>query len=358
MNKKQVLIWLIWLGVLIFAGIVSLNMPSFQSVQKGNLYDPPFYRWDSVWYISIADGGYNYSTEHNSSIAFFPLYPFIIYIVNAITSLRLGWSGFLASIIFAFLSSYIFLKLLELDYNKSESEKIWLIWLFYPASFFLVSVYAESLFIFLSLLAFYFARKNQWLKWGVAAAFLVITKPYGVFILPVSVYEHWKMTGKIFNKYLIFPIVSLGIFFIYNYLKFGTFLAFAKTQTTWGRSFANPFLIVISYTKHIFVNGLKSEPYLVINLGALLFFFVGILLFMLKRGKPSYILYSVLLIVPAIFSGTFTSLYRYVLSSFAIFLGIGLFLTNHKYFFGLYLAISASLLILFASYFVRFYPIF
>ena len=38
----------------------------------GNLLAAPFARWDSVWYLAIAQGGYDHEATRT---AFFPLYP-------------------------------------------------------------------------------------------------------------------------------------------------------------------------------------------------------------------------------------------------------------------------------------------
>ena len=40
----------------------------------GNLLVAPFARWDSVWYLAIAQGGYGHQVANT---AFFPLYPLI-----------------------------------------------------------------------------------------------------------------------------------------------------------------------------------------------------------------------------------------------------------------------------------------
>ena len=41
----------------------------------GNLLAAPFARWDSVWYLAIAHGGYDHEPART---AFFPLYPLVI----------------------------------------------------------------------------------------------------------------------------------------------------------------------------------------------------------------------------------------------------------------------------------------
>ena len=41
----------------------------------GNLLAAPFARWDSVWYLAIAQGGYDHEATRT---AFFPLYPLVL----------------------------------------------------------------------------------------------------------------------------------------------------------------------------------------------------------------------------------------------------------------------------------------
>ena len=41
----------------------------------GNLLAAPFARWDSVWYLAIAQGGYDHEATRT---AFFPIYPLLL----------------------------------------------------------------------------------------------------------------------------------------------------------------------------------------------------------------------------------------------------------------------------------------
>ena len=45
----------------------------------GDLLAAPLGRWDSVWFLAIADGGYGDGT----SAAFFPLYPLLVRVAGA-----------------------------------------------------------------------------------------------------------------------------------------------------------------------------------------------------------------------------------------------------------------------------------
>ena len=48
----------------------------------GNLLAAPFARWDSVWYLAIAHGGYDHDPTRT---AFFPLYPVLVRGVGVLT---------------------------------------------------------------------------------------------------------------------------------------------------------------------------------------------------------------------------------------------------------------------------------
>jgi len=148
----------------------------------------PWANFDGVRYLSIAGRGYI------SEAAFFPLYPILIRFFSGIfgTGATFGFiqfiSGLLISNIFFLLSLIIFYKLIRLDFSKKIAKKTILKLLIFPTSFFFASIYSESLFLFLTLLSFYFARKGKWISASISAFFLSVTRLVGVLILPALIY--------------------------------------------------------------------------------------------------------------------------------------------------------------------------
>jgi Gpi18-like mannosyltransferase len=98
---------------------------------------------------------------------------------------KLGKNSFLLSIIYSFLATLVIYRLMRLDYSEKVSLYIVLVFLFWPASYYMIAVYPESLFILLAALSFYFGRRKRWFWAGIVSALLALTKPYGALMMPV-----------------------------------------------------------------------------------------------------------------------------------------------------------------------------
>jgi hypothetical protein len=368
MDRKLVYIFLAWLAGLLIVGFFSLSLSSFSQNSERYTNDPPFYRWDSNWYISIADSGYSFSPEKNSNIAFFPLYPALIRAGHELTGIRMSWVGFYLSITFALGAFLMLYRLLLLDYVKSQSLKIVIFWILFPFSYFLISVYTESLFVFLAVTSLYFARKKRWLAASIIAALAVLSRPYGIFLLPVLIWEYFSdekfslaaLRQKGFWLISVIPLATFLLFIVYNKLRFNEPFAFLLAQQNWGRMITSPLPVFFAYTREI----LKSSTYTVQNLhfavdfAVVLFALTAIYLSIKKLIRPTYILLGILLITPALLSGTFTSIHRYVFVAFPFFIAPVLTLEKNSWLFGGYCFLSFLLLLYFASLFVRWAPIF
>src|SRR3989344_378045 len=160
----------------------------------------PWANFDGLHYLSIAINGYTFDGR------FFPLYPFLIKLFSLPFNFPEAfiYSGFLISNLFFLLSLILFYKLVKMNFSEKVAKES-LIWmLIFPTSFFFVSVYSESLFLFLTLLSFYFAQKSKWVFASIAGFFLGITRLTGMFILPSLIYEFLKKEKS--NPLKIFPL--------------------------------------------------------------------------------------------------------------------------------------------------------
>ena len=366
MNKNLVKIFFVWLVLLLVVGFLSMHFSVSKEWKCAVKNQLPYYRWDSFWYTYIARHGYNFSDLKNSSIAFFPLYPMIIKAVKAVSGIGESRISFGLNIIFSFLASLYLYRLAKIDYSEKISLTILLIFLFFPPSYFFLSGYPDVLFALLVILSLYFARKKEWSKAGMAAGLLAITKPYGIFMLPVLGIEYlwnhnWNI--KIFFKKidwlpLLLPLVSFGGFVLFNYLKFHNPIAFFEAQQTWGRTLANPISALFAEGKFYLFNGNiltgSKLPYLIY----LVSFIFSIWAFEISWNKVrrTYLLFSALLLLSALLTGTLTSWGRYMLLGFPILFGPAIYFSKRKWLFLIYLVITTFIMIFSASFFVRCFP--
>jgi hypothetical protein len=124
----------------------------------GNLLVSPFARWDSSWYLVIAERGYGHDPERAE---FFPLYPLVTRVLGHIVS-----SDLIAGLIVSFVSFAIALvllyRLVELELDGETARITLLLIAFCPTAVFFSAVYSESLFLALSVGCFLQARRGRW----------------------------------------------------------------------------------------------------------------------------------------------------------------------------------------------------
>ena len=186
-----------------------------------------FCKWDSGWYLSIEKNGYDYTPGKESSVNFFPLYPLLINLFAFIFG-NPKLMGCLISNISLLLASIYLYKLARLDFDESVSMSSVLLMLIFPTSFFFSIIYTEGLFLFLSISAFYYARKRNWKIVGVLGFFASLTKFIGVFIFIPLLFEYLELNFSSFKLkkekikkdmlYLLLIPAGLLSFMVYLYL--------------------------------------------------------------------------------------------------------------------------------------------
>ena len=142
-----------------------------------NLLVAPGARWDSVWYLDIAQHGYVYS----DSAAFFPLYPALVSAAGPLGPSLLG--GLVVSFGCAIAGLYLLHRLVELDFGTEHARTVVLIVSWFPSAVVLSAVYSEGLFLLLSVGSIYAARIGRWPLAGVAGALAAATRSSGVLLI-------------------------------------------------------------------------------------------------------------------------------------------------------------------------------
>ena len=330
----------------------------------------PWANFDGVHYLTIAGNGYT------NNGAFFPLFPLTIYLltslfgaIQAFSPIQYFSSLFLSNVYF-FLALLVFYKLVKLDYKEHIVFRTIFFLLIFPTSFFFVSIYTESLFLLLSLLSFYFVRKgNYWIA-GLLGALLTATKFVGIAILPALILE-FLIREKIVNLKLfkqkllkLLPIllapVGLISYMYYNSFRWGDPLFFVKAQEEFANNRSSSSIVlfpqtIFRYFKIFFTVSPNQFEFRVALLEFSAFIFASIMLYVAykKRIRISYLLFAALCFIIPISTGTFTSIPRYILTMFPIF--IALALIQNKRFKLIYSAVCIILLFLLLMLFSRGY---
>ena len=288
--------------------------------------------FDGIHYLDIAKKGYGIYQQ-----AFFPLYSKLIRFFTPVFGKKDLLAALFVSNFSTLLALWLFYRVVLLDYPDSVARESLLIWLFFPTSFFLFSAYTEGLFIFLILLSFYAARKKKWLLAGISGALASNTRLVGIFLFPALLWEWWqnkKITNyklQITNLLSIF-LIPLGLISYMKFLweRYHDPLMFLHVQPFFGAQRSGGKIILIyqvfwRYLKMILTT--KWDPlYFVVWMELIVGFGFLILLFLAykKRIRISYLIFAFLAYLAPTFSGSFSSLPRYVLVLFPCFIYLGL----------------------------------
>ncbi|WP_041731170.1 mannosyltransferase family protein [Conexibacter woesei] len=211
----------------------------------------PAARWDAVWYLSIADDGYSSAADH-AKAAFYPLYPLLAKVVGWLFgSALLG--GLVVSLACFFGALVLLHKLARIELGERDARTTILLVAFFPSAFFFSAVYAESLFLLLSVGTLLAARQGRWAAAGAVGALAALTRNSGVILLlPVLLLflygpradreaagggPWWKPRYAITPQILWLALIPLGLvaFLVYIGIVLGDPFAPFSAQELWGR---------------------------------------------------------------------------------------------------------------------------
>jgi len=145
-----------------------------------NLFLDGWSRWDSGWYINIAQQGYSdalVGTYRNT--AFLPLFPLLIRGLGYLIG-NYQIAGLLISNISLLGACIIFYRLISDQFDPEIAQKSLMLLLLNPFSFFFSAVYTESLFLLLTALIFYFGTHKKWLLASAFTAAASATREVGI----------------------------------------------------------------------------------------------------------------------------------------------------------------------------------
>jgi hypothetical protein len=250
-------------------------------------------RWDALWFERIARNGYN---PQDASAAFFPGYPLSIRAIGSITSLSKLSSGLLVSNV-AFLCALVVLfALTTRESSKNMARRTVLLVACFPASFFFLAPYSESLFLVMSLLAFWWARaRRPWLA-GLAGSLAALTRSVGVLLVPALLVEAWGQRGEGRRKAIVASLVPLLAplsYFIYWQARAGDALQPLHAQDFWFRRLEFP-LVTLGHALWLGIVGITDARGIYWTADLLLTALI-IVPFVLRWGivAPSYLVYVV-----------------------------------------------------------------
>ena len=252
-----------WLAVIaIFAAsrvVTTSLLLWFASIQGQNAWTGPhpdyfsFAKiWDGHWYFIISLAGYPSElpvTESGNvgenAWAFMPAYPALVRVVMTLTTLDFAVASVFVSVAFSLGAALMLYRVMHLVLPAGTSLFAVAIFCFAPLSTILQVSYAESMYLFLLILALFWLMKRQYWMLFPVIAIMSVTRPSGLaFALALGlhvVYRWWIRRREEFPLYervaavsaMLFSLVMGFAWLLIAAVVTGSLTAYTDTELAW-----------------------------------------------------------------------------------------------------------------------------
>ncbi len=282
----------------------------------------PLANFDGVHYILIARQGYTTYEQ-----AFFPLFPFLIKYVGLAINHQYLIAGLAISAASYLVGMVLLLRICKKMLGARASWWCIALYLSFPTAFFFNTVYTESLFLLLVMLALVYQR--NWIVGSLAGAAASLTRLTGVFLLFPALLGRRRHYLTV-----LAPIAGLVSYMAYLWKTTGDPLFFFSAQPAFGAN-RSTHLILLPQVYYRYLRILTTADYSIAYLVACLE--VGLFTLMLAgaigeaiviarkrdethRARLGLLLFSLTVLLLPTLTGTFSSVPRYCLFSFSSFI--------------------------------------
>ncbi len=193
-------------------------------------------RWDSDWYLRIAESGYRWPS---STPAFFPLYPGVVAGLGRALGDRFLLAGVLVSLAACAAAFVLLHELVRRRLGAPDARRTVLYLALFPTSLFLGAVYGESLFLLLAVATFVLGERGRFGWASVAAGLAMLTRAQGIALVPALALLVWRSERRLRALWVVVvPVAMFAVFPLVLEAWIGHGLAFVDAQRVWDRSLA------------------------------------------------------------------------------------------------------------------------
>lgn len=322
---------------------VLITIIAFLAIKYVPIFGVNFFGGKYVNYVTnpLFWGWANFDGEHYSSIAlygykslqqfFFPVYPYLIKLVSNLIGndlISYVWSGIIVSNLAFLIGLYGFYKLARLDYSEKVSKLATILILTFPTSFYFGAVYSESIFLCFTVWAFYLFRTNKYLLASILGMIASGTRVVGITLLPAFFTNIFIYKDLVKTKIISFLLIPLGLvsYMYYIFLNWGGSLKLYQAYALFGEQRSSHIVLLhqvfyrylVKIIPNLDFNYLPSVFTVFIEfLAGVIFLYLLIISF--NKIRWDYWVYSVLGYLIPTFSGSFSSMPRYVILLFPMF---------------------------------------
>jgi Gpi18-like mannosyltransferase len=182
---RIVIISRVGLFILVYLSMVFIPIKSSDGIWSafpGNRFLDGWSRWDSGWYMDIADRGYGNAPKAvtgQQDVTFWPLFPLIVRAVRPLLG-NTHFTGIIVSNAAFLVACLLLYQHVRFRYDDEVAARTIILVCAYPFSFYFSACYSESVFFLSVVAAFYFGERHKWFLAGLFAAAAGATRPLGV----------------------------------------------------------------------------------------------------------------------------------------------------------------------------------
>ncbi|MEU7294105.1 glycosyltransferase family 39 protein [Streptomyces exfoliatus] len=204
-------------------------------------------RWDSVWYVRIAEHGYGYEVtlpngDVHSDLAFFPLFPALERGLSAVLPVDAATAGLFVSWTAGLVAAWGIHRCGAQAFGHRAGVVLAVLWGVYPTAFVQSMAYTETLFTALAAWSLYAVLRGRWILAGVLCAAAGLTRPTAAALIAalgitalVMLVRDRRLPLRTVAGVLIAPLGWLG-YVVYVGVREGAPTAYFDVQAAWGNS--------------------------------------------------------------------------------------------------------------------------
>ncbi|MFE9552671.1 glycosyltransferase family 39 protein [Streptomyces sp. NPDC006692] len=295
-------------------------------------------RWDSLWYVRVADFGYDFTLTAPdgrvlSDLAFFPLLPWLEKGVAAVSPLGPADAGLLVSAVAGLAAAWgIYLTGHHLHGHRVGLLLVTL-WAAVPVGIVQSMAYSEALFVALSAWALYAVLRHRWVEAGLLASLAGLTRPVGLAVAAalwaaaaVEARRTRHIDARMIAGAVLAPLGAAG-YVLWVGLRRGSPLGYLDVQAAWGNGFDGG----LAYGQFI-VDHLGGWPVVLAGLGLIAgtALALGAYVVCVRQRQPVALLVytGIVLVLALCSSGYFGSKPRLLLPAFPLLLPVAVALAR------------------------------
>ncbi len=290
--------------------------------------------WDGGWYLQAAEAGYPDAVpDGGSTIAFFPLYPALVRLVDTISGVGSIAAGLVVATISAFAAAVVLWHLARHLWGDDVADRSLLLFAFFPGSFVLSMVYAEATMLLLAGGCLLALVTRRWLVAGLLAGLATASRPNAIALIGACAWAagvaiHQRREWRALVAPVLAPVGILG-FFAFLWARTGEVTAWFDAQRAGWEERVVPLAVLED------VRQLARDPFLdtnntVVIVGTILAI-VGLVLLVRTEVPGELVVYAAIVLGLALVSETLGPRPRFVLTAFPVLFAVALRLRGAGY---------------------------